>query len=96
MARIWRTTYEWPEDLDSYMKRGYRYAWIMHIYGRKFLNEEYPEAYLISEDFDERLLYTGVKSPRVTANCRAIDGRKSEKANSQRHVLLELRNHEKI
>jgi hypothetical protein len=46
MARIWRTTYELPKNADTPRRRGVRFAWLCHLYGSKYENDQFPEASL--------------------------------------------------
>lgn len=49
MARIWRTTFVMPRQIDSSHKRGFRFAFLCHWYGRKFCNDQFPEIALIKD-----------------------------------------------
>lgn len=43
MQCIFRTSYVFPEKIDTWRDRGYRFAWLCHYYSRKNGMEEYPK-----------------------------------------------------
>lgn len=50
MSRIWRTTFVMPKIADTHYRRGFRFAWIAHHYGKKFVNDQFPEVFIVKKD----------------------------------------------
>ena len=52
MARIAKGSYNYPhiKEGDNWFKRGYRFAFLAHMTGRRTCNEDFPDAVILEED----------------------------------------------